>query len=426
MQKFESTREFAEKMDQEDMLAKYKERFHTKEGQIYMDGNSLGVSSKDAEESLLNMLEIWKEHGINVWSIEGGKYFLYQNFLGSQIAPLINAYPEEVTVANSTTVNVHQCIATFYKPTKERYKIIVDDLNFPSDRYAVDSQVKLKGLNPDDAVKVVESKDGRTISEDLIIEAMTDDVAMVFLPSVLYRSSQLIDMQRITDEAHKRGILVGWDLCHSIGSVPHDFKKLDADFAVWCNYKYLSAGPGAIAGIYINRKHFDKEPGLAGWQGNAKATQFLLRQTFEHAKDAGGWLIGTQPLFSMAPLEGVLKLYNEVGMDKIREKSLSLTDYLMFLIDERLSKYGCNIGNPREASRRGGHVALEHPEAYRICLSLKEHNVIPDFREPNVVRLAPVALYVTFEDAYKLADILEDILSNKKYEKFSSKREMVV
>lgn len=302
----------------------------------------------------------------------------------------------------------------------------MDDLNFPTDRYAIGRQVKLRGYTPEEAVKVVLSSDGRTISEDAFIDAMTDDVAMVFLPAVLYRSSQLIDMKKITDAAHKRGILVGWDLCHSIGSVPHDFRAIDADFAVWCNYKYLSGGPGAIAGLYINKKHFNEVPGLAGWQGNDKSTQFLLKHRFEHAKDAGGWNIGTQPLLSMAPLEGTLKLYNEVGIDKIRSKSLELTRYMMFLIEERLVKYGCVIGNPKIDEFRGGHISLEHEEAYRICKALKSRKVIPDFREPNVIRLAPVALYVSFEEVYKLIDIIEEILVNKEYERFSAIKEMVV
>lgn len=418
--------DFAKELDQKDEIRQARNRFYLQEGQIYMDGNSLGVCSMDAEEYTLKMLEVWKKEGINIWNVEGGKYFLYQDFLSALIAPLINADPEEVTVGNSTTVNIHQCISTFYQPTKERYKIIVDDLNFPTDRYAIDSQVRLRGLQVEEAVKVVKSQDGRTIHERDIIAAMSDDVAIVFLPAVLYRSAQLLDMEKITREAHQRGILVGWDLCHSIGSVPHDFKKIDADFAVWCNYKYLSGGPGAIAGMYVNKKHFDLEPGLAGWQGNKKSTQFLLNQRFEHERNAGGWQIGTQPLLSMAPLEGILNLYLQVGMEKIREKSLLLTEYLIFLIDARLTQYGCSVGTPRERHRRGGHVSLEHDEAYRICKALKDHNVIPDFREPNVVRLAPVALYVSFEDVHRLVDVLENILSGKEYEGYDSKKTLVV
>lgn len=426
MQAFESSLHFAKQRDTEDPLRNFRERFINNQGQIYMDGNSLGLCSKDAKEALYHVIEMWEKHGIDIWSIEDSKYFLYQKVLGEKLAKLIHANNDEVTVMTNTTINIHQGISTFYRPTKERYKILVDDLNFPTDRYAVDSQVKLKGYTVEEAVKVISSQDGRFISEDLIIEGMTDDVALVLLPSVLYRSAQLLDMKRITEEAHKRGIIIGWDLCHSIGVVPHDFQDINPDFAVWCNYKYLSAGPGAIAGFYINKKHFEKEPGLAGWHGNKKETQFKLLNKFDHELSAHGWQTGTQPLFSMAPLEGVLNIFNEAGIKNIRLKSLDITAYLMYLADERLTKYGYAIGNPREDEKRGGHVCLEHEEAYRICQALKDHQVIPDYRESNVIRLAPVALYISYEEVYRLVEILEDIVKNKEYEKYSNKRTLVV
>ncbi|MCM3240286.1 kynureninase [Heyndrickxia oleronia] len=426
MREYETSLEFAKKKDQEDVLKNIRDRFCIKEGEIYMDGNSLGLCSKDAKEALYHVVDLWEQHGINIWDIEDSRYFKYQNVLGEKLAKLINAEPDEVTVMTNTTINIHQGISTFYQPTPERYKILVDDLNFPTDRYAVDSQVRLKGLDPKDAVKVISSTDGRFLSEDAIIEGMTEDVALVLLPSVLYRSAQLLDMERITEEAHKRGIIIGWDLCHSIGAIPHDFKKINPDFAVWCNYKYLSAGPGAIAGFYINQKHFAKEPGLAGWHGNKNETQFQLRHVFDHELNAHGWQTGTQPLFSMAPLEGVLNIYLEAGMENVRHKSLDITAYLMFLIEEKLTKYGYKIGNPREDHKRGGHVCLEHDDAYRICKALKQHKVIPDFREPNVIRLAPVALYVSYEDVYNLVQILEDIVVSKEYEEYSEVRTLVV
>lgn len=426
MRNYESSVEFAKKKDQEDVLKHIRERFCIKKGEIYMDGNSLGLCSKDAKEALYHVVDMWEKHGINIWDIEDSRYFKYQNVLGEKLAKLINAEPDEVTVMTNTTINIHQGISTFYHPTTDRYKILVDDLNFPTDRYAVDSQVRLKGLDPKDAVKVISSSDGRFLSEDAIIEGMTDDVALVLLPSVLYRSAQLLDMERITEEAHKRGIIIGWDLCHSIGAVPHDFKKINPDFAVWCNYKYLSAGPGAIAGFYINQKHFAKEPGLAGWHGNKNETQFQLRHVFDHELNAHGWQTGTQPLFSMAPLEGVLNIYLEAGMENVRQKSLDITAYLMYLIEEKLTKYGYKIGNPREDHKRGGHVCLEHDDAYRICKALKQHKVIPDFREPNVIRLAPVALYVSYEDVYNLVQILEEIVVTNEYETYSNVRTLVV
>ncbi|MDA9470367.1 kynureninase [Enterococcus sp. 5H] len=420
--KFQTDRASAQEMDKLDPLRKVRDRFYVQADEIYMDGNSLGLASKDAEEALLRMMETWKKEGIKLWDA----LFHYAGKLGEMSAPLINANPDEVVITGSTTINIHQCISTLYKPTKERYKILVDDLNFPTDRYAVDSQVRLHGYDPKDAVKVVKSSDGRLIDEAAVIEAMTDDVAMILLPTVLYRSSQIVDMKRVTDAAHQRGILIGWDLCHAIGAIPMDFKDIQPDFAVWCTYKYLSAGPGSIAGLYMNRKHFKETPGLAGWWGNKDDTQFELKHEFEHQHDASGWQIGSPSFLAMAPLEGTLTIFNEIGMSKIREKSLNITAYLMYLIDEKLSQYGYTVGNPREDSKRGGHVCLEHDEAYRICKALKEANIIPDFREPNVIRLAPIALYNTYEEVYTLVETLENIIVNKKYEKFSNERTLVV
>lgn len=419
---FQTNRAFAKELDKKDPLRSIRDRFYVQPGEIYMDGNSLGLASKDAEKALLKMLDIWKKEGIKLWD----GLFHYPGKLGEMTAPLINAIPEEIVITGSTTINIHQCISTLYKPTKDRYKILVDDLNFPTDRYAIDSQVQLRGYDPKDAVKVVKSADGRFIDEASVIDAMTDDVAIILLPTVLYRSSQVLDMKRITKAAHQRGILIGWDLCHAIGAIPMDFKEVDPDFAIWCTYKYLSAGPGSIAGLYMNQKHFKETPGLAGWWGNKDETQFELKHEFEHQRDASGWQIGSPSFLAMAPLEGTLAIFNEVGMEKIREKSLSITAYLMYLIDEKLAKYGFSVGNPREDSKRGGHVCLEHEEAYRICKALKAANIIPDFREPNVIRLAPIALYNTYEEVYILVETLEDIALNKKYEQFSNERSLVV
>lgn len=423
---YELSSEFSKKMDRADPMGKFRERFYINQGEIFMDGNSLGLCSRDAEKALLDMLEVWKKETINIWGTEGGKYLNFSDYLAKKMAFLINAKPEEIALVGSTTVNIHQLIATFYKPTKERYKILVDDLNFPTDRYAVDSQIRLKGFTVEEALKIVKSADGILLDENKIIEAMTDDVALILLPSALYRSSQILDMEKITKAAREKGIYIGWDLCHSIGAYPHDFAKLQPDFAVWCTYKYLSAGPGAIAGLYVNEKHFDKEAGLNGWFGNKDETQFLLRHEFEQAYGAKGYQIGTPSLFSMAPLSGALDIYKEAGIENIRKKSLHLSAYLMYLIDNKLAKYGFGVGNPREDEKRGGHVCLTHEEAYRIARALREKGVIPDFREPNVIRLATVALYVSYTDVYNLVEIIKGIYENKDYEKYSNERTMVV
>ncbi len=418
---FENGLSFARQMDEQDKLKNFRDRFYLNEGEIYMDGNSLGLCSKDAEESLMRALHDWKTMGINMWTKTEPSRFLYHDHLGELMAPLVGAEPDEVTVHTNTTINIHSAIGTFYEPTETKYKILVDDINFPTDRHAIDGQLRLKGLDPEKCVKVVKSRDGKMITEDDFVEAMTDDVALILLPSVLYRSGQLVNMKYITEEAHKKDIIVGWDLCHSIGAVAHDFKDIDPDFAVWCTYKYLNGGPGSLAGLYINKRHFDRPSGLPGWHGNINETQFELKHEFEKASYAGGWQSGTQSILSMAPLEGSLKMYAEAGIENIREKSLNLTAYMRFLIKDKLTQYGFTVGSPTEDSIRGGHLALEHDDALRINEALKVANVVPDFRFPNVIRLAPAPLYVSYEDVYEMVERILNIMEEKKYEAYEDK-----
>lgn len=326
----------------------------------------------------------------------------------------------------STTVNLHQAISTFYKPTADRYKILVDDLNFPTDRYAVDSQVRLKGYESKDAVKVIQSRDGKFMYEEDIIQGMTDDVSLVVLPLVYYKTAQILDMHRITKIAKARGIIIGWDLSHAVGAIEINLKASEPDFAVWCTYKYLNGGPGSPAALYINRKHFQTLPGMSGWYGNTTETQFLLQQEFDHQEDASGWQIGTPAILSMATLEGSLSIFAKAGIANIRKKSLRITGYMMFLIENKLSNYGFVIGNCKEENRRGGHVCLEHDEAYRISASLKSRGVVSDFREPNVIRVTPAALYTTYVEVYSFVEILLDIMTRETYKQFNIMRNLVV
>lgn len=422
---FKSDSEFPKFLDSNDPLGHFRQRFYIKKGVIYMCGNSLGLASKDAEETLYRAIEIWKEEGVNFWSVDNNKYFLYSRELARLMAPLINSDPEEIAFTECVTTNIHQVIGTFFKPTNDRYKIIVDDINFATDRYAIDGQVRMKGLDPEEVIKVVKAKNNY-LDEDDVINAMTENVQMVFLPSVYYRTAQMVNMKKVTEAAKERGIVVGWDLCHAVGAIEIDLKSLDTDFAVWCTYKYLNGGPGSTAALYINRRHFTMLPGLPGWYGNKPETQFLLRQTFEHQQDANGWQTGTPPMFSGAPLEGCLKLFLEAGMQNIRRKSLQLTAYLMYLVDEKLAGYGFTIGNSRDDTKRGGHVCLEHDEGYRISKALKDRGVVPDFRDPNVIRLSPTALYTSYTEVYEMVEILIQIMRNAAYKEFSAKRDFVV
>lgn len=421
MAEYETGRDFALRLDAEDALASRREFFYIKPGQIYMDGNSLGLCSKPAEQAVLRALEDWKKYGIGIWTGAEINYFLYFDRIAAKLARLIHARPEEVTVCASTTLNVHQCIATFWKPDARRYKIVVDELNFPTDRYAVTSQIRQRGMDVDEVLRVIPSRDGKTLAMEDILAALTEDVSIVLLPSVLYRSAQLLDMAAITRAAHEKGIICGFDLCHSIGAVDHDMEAVDCDFAVWCNYKYLSGGPGATAGLYVNRRHFGLEPGLAGWWGNRNDTQFELRPEFEHSPNAGGWQTGTSPVLSMAAVDGALDAYEGLTMAEVRARSLKLTEYLMYLIDTELAGCGFTIGNPRVDAVRGGHVALEHADAVRINEALKAADVVPDFRYPNVIRLAPSPLYTSFAEVWELVRRLKEIMDTKAYEKYSDK-----
>lgn len=422
---FQPTLDFARLLDSKDPLAPFRGEFYIKPDSIYMDGNSLGLLSKRAERSLLTSLEDWKNHGIDGWTKGVQPWFYLSEKLAERMAPLVGAAMDEIIVSGSTTTNLHQLVATFYKPTGTRTKILADELNFPSDLYALKSQLQSRGLNPEEHLLLVKSQDGRMLEEDDIIEAMTEEVAIVVLPTVLYRSGQILDMKRLTTEAHKRNILIGFDACHSIGAIPHSFSEWDVDFAYWCNYKYLNGGPGAVGGLYVNQKHLGTTPGLAGWFGSDKSKQFDLEIDFTQASNAAAYQIGTPHVLSMAPLVGSLEIFTEAGIDRIREKSLLLNQYMMDLIDHDLVDMGFTIGNPRDDVRRGGHVSLEHKEAARICKSLKENGIIPDFRAPNIIRLAPVALYNTYEEVWQVVQTLKTIMTEKQYEKFANEREVV-
>jgi kynureninase len=257
---------------------------------------------------------------------------------------------------------------------------------------------------------------------------MSDEIAVALLPSVLYRSGQLLEMPRLTREAHGRGILIGFDCSHSVGAVPHMLSQWGVDFALWSSYKYMNGGPGAAAFLYVNKKHFDKEPLLPGWFGYDKKKQFDMLLEFEHARSAGGWQISTPTVLSMAPIEGALNIHLEAGIQRIREKSIHLTTYLIELKNRLLpeEKYPITIGTPLEPERRSGHVALEGDEKlWQIYQALKAGNVIPDFRPPGLIRFAPAALYNTFHDVWKALTLLKEIIDSEEYKAYSAAKTAV-
>ena len=419
--------DFAQQLDAADPLSSFKDRFYHLPGKIYMDGNSLGLLSRDAESSLLELIEEWKTLGIGGWMGARIPWINYAERLGELQAGMVGAEPGEVIVCGGTTANLHALVATFYAPVGVRRKILADELNFPSDLYALASQIKLRGGNPVDDLVLVKSRDGRIIEEDDIIEAMTDDVALILLPSVYYKSGHLLDMERLTREANTRGIPIGFDCSHSVGVVPHRFDEWGVDFAFYCNYKYVNGGPGSTGSIYVNKRHFGKTPGLAGWFGNNRNTMCDMSNEFDPAGDASAWQIGTTTMLSTAPLVGAIGMINEAGIEEIRTKSTKMTSYLMYLIDETLSEapYGFTIGTPRQPERRGGHVGLEHDDAWRVGEALKARGVIPDFRPPHVIRLAPIPLYTSYLDVWNVVQHVKGVIDNNEHEAFSQERSTV-
>ncbi len=420
----EMTRDYLKQLDSKDTLAKFRDEFYLTDDVIYFNGNSLGLMSKRAESSLYEVMETWKQYGIDGWMKGKRPWFYFNDELAELMTPLVGAAPEEVCVTGSTTTNIHQMISTLYQPTEDRYKILADELNFPSDIYALKSQLRLKGFD-DTALVQVQSKDGQTLMTEDIVAQMTDDVALILLPGVLYRSGQILDMKQLTTEAHKRGIMIGFDLCHSIGSVPHELSKWDVDFAVWCTYKHLNGGPGSVGGLYLNNKHHDHAPGLAGWFGSDKNKQFDMAHDFEKAIDASAYQIGTPHMLSAAPLIGALEMMNEAGIDAVRTKSLLMTDLLLELVTEHLVPFDFVITTPLDHDKRGGHLYIEHEEAARITKAMKVAGVIPDFRAPKGIRMSPVALYNTFTELYDAVMIIKTIMAEEKYKEFENEREVV-
>lgn len=414
------TLQAARKRDSDDPLGEFAGRFDRSDD-LYLDGNSLGPISDAAEQYLLDAVEEWRTFGVRGWSEADPPWFWYGERLGEQLASLLGANSEECVATGTTTTNIHTTIGTFLDQCDDSKGVLVNELDFPTDHYAIRAQLRQRGLDPDEHLHLVESRDGRTIETEDIVEAMDErDVGIVFMPSVLYRSGQLFDIETITAAAHERDIYAGFDLAHTVGVVPHELSAHDVDFAVWCSYKYLNAGPGAVGGLYVNERHFGTMPALAGWWGHDKETQFDMNMEFTSADSAGAWQISSVPVFSAAPLFGALEVIHEAGIGAIREKSVALTSYLIDLLDDYLAEYGCAVGTPRDPERRGGHVAIEHPEAAQLSEALRDRGAIVDFRQPDVIRVCPAPLYVGYEETFEFVQLLAEIIETGAHESYES------
>jgi kynureninase len=417
----------ARRLDHADPLRKFCGRFFRPSGTIYLDGNSLGLLSRDSRAALEETVRSWRSLAIRGWLEADPPWFYLAERLGARCAALVGAEADEVIMSGTTTVNIHALANTFYRPEGQRTRIIANELDFPTDIYALKSVLKLKGLDPAEHLVLVRSRDGLTLDEGEVTRHFDDSTALVFLPSVLYRSGQLLDMELLARMAHEKGIPIGFDCSHSVGAVPHELDRWGVDFALWCSYKYLNGGPGSTAFLYVNRRHFEKEPALAGWFGSAKDRQFDMCLDFEPAPNAGRWQISSPSILNATPLIGSLGIFEEAGIAAVREKSLRMTRFLMEMVDALLSRetYGFSIGTPREDGRRGGHVAVIHPEGLRIAEALRARGVVPDFRPPDIIRVAPVALYNTYVELWALVRHLLEIVESREYVRFPAERKPI-
>jgi len=419
---FSADQDFAREMDAQDPLRDFREHFYLPVGKdgkplIYFAGNSLGPMPKSARHIVEEELDNWAALAVDAHHAAGTPWYSYHEALREPISRLVGAKPTEVICMNSLTVNLHLMMATFYRPTKSRFKILMEEPAFPSDTYAIKTQIVHHGLSPKDALVLARPRKGEfTVrTEDVVdlIEKHADQLAVVMIGTVNFFTGQLYDIRKITEAARKRGIIAGFDLAHAIGNVPLALHDWSADFAVWCSYKYLNAGPGAVAGAFVHERHATntKLPRLAGWFGNDPNTRFRLHlePEFIPVPSADGWQISNPPIFSMAPLRASLAILDEAGgMESLRAKSIKLTGYLEFLLTEIGSKKFTVI-TPREPGARGCQLSIlahEHPK--KLFEELQIAGVKCDFREPNVVRVAPTPLYNTFDEVWRFAKILAE------------------
>ncbi len=422
---FENTAGFAQEQDANDPLGSYRSRFYIPviNGSecVYLTGNSLGLQPRTTQDYVLNELEDWANFGVE-GHFHGRKPWLsYHELFPEKVSRIVGALPQEIVVMNQLTINLHLLMTTFYRPDAQRYKIICEAKAFPSDQYALESQVRLHGYAPDDAIIEVAPRDGEhnLRTEDIIatIEAHGAETALVLFGGLNYYSGQVFDMRSITVAGKKAGAFVGFDLAHAAGNVLLQLHDWGADFACWCSYKYLNSGPGGVAGVFIHERHIADTtlPRLAGWWGYDKATRFQMEKGFRAIPTAEGWQVSNAPVLSMAAHLASVDIFNEAGMDALVQKGRLLSGYLMYLLDEvnaGSTEPLIEIITPRTDTERGCQVSMLMLQRGReIFDALTQQGVIADWREPNVIRVAPVPLYNSFTDVYRFGQIISKVLA---------------
>lgn len=411
----------ARKLDKNDELSSYRDHFFipnfSGKESLYFTGNSLGLQPKNVQSYIQDELNDWAKWGVEGHENSKNPWLNYHEIFNDKINSLVGAKNKEVVVTHSLTTNLHLLLISFYRPTKTRFKILCEKKAFPSDQYALQSQVEIHNLKPEDCIVEVEPRKGeQTIrNEDIVskIKEIGPELALVMIGGVNYYSGQVFDMETITKAGHEVGAFVGFDLAHGVGNFPLKLNEWKVDFAAWCSYKYLNSGPGGVSGLYINEKHVDNPNilRLAGWWGHNKEDRFQMPDKFSPIPTAESWQLSNAPVLSMAAHKASLDLFEEVGMEKLREKSILLTNYLEFIINyiNDNKKSFLEIITPKNPKERGCQLSIiAHGYGRDLFEELSRNHVVVDWREPNVIRVAPVPFYNSFEDVFKLGRILNN------------------
>ena len=423
--KYQDNLEFAKQQDKEDTLSHLRNQFHIpkdKNGKdwLYFTGNSLGLQPKSTKEYINQELEDWANLGVEGHFEAQNPWLNYHEYLTDKMAKIVGAKPIEVVVMNTLTTNLHLLMVSFYRPTKTKYKIVIESDAFPSDRYAVQSQLKFHGFDEETDLIEWKPREGETLLniEDLetILEFEGDEIALLLIGGVNYYTGQFLDLKRIAEIGHAKDCVVGIDLAHGAGNIQPNLHESGVDFAAWCTYKYLNSGPGSLAGLFVHEKHAKNKdlPRFSGWWNHNKTTRFNMRMPFDVMEGAEGWQLSNPPILSMAAIKASLDLFDEVGMDALREKSEKLTGYFEFLINE-IGSDDIKIITPTNPKERGCQLSIQVKNAdKRLHKKLTEKHIITDWREPDVIRCAPTPMYNTFVDVYRMVESLSLALSEGK------------
>ncbi len=422
---YQNTIDFARKMDSKDPLASFRNKFHFpnfhEKEVCYLTGNSLGLQPKSTLEYIQNELDAWAKFGVEGHFLADKPWFSYHEFLTKKLAKVVGALSSEVVVTHSLTTNLHLLMVSFYQPKGKRTKILCEAKAFPSDQYALESQVKFHNLDVSEHLIEVAPREGEHLirEEDLIskINELGDELALVMIGGVNYYTGQLFDMEKITKAGHAVGAMVGFDLAHAAGNINLKLHDWGMDFAAWCSYKYMNSSPGGVSGIFVHQRHeYNPElPRFAGWWGYDKETRFLMEPGFNPMKGAEGWQLSNAPVLGMAAHLASLDIFDEAGMDRIGEKRDLMTAFLEFVIDDISEKnkdrVNFEIITPRDKNYRGAQLSiLAHGQGKALFDALTNQGVIADWREPNVIRIAPAPLYNSFEDCFRFGECLTNAI----------------